>query len=454
MNKFKEQKVRIPAAAGKVLKRLHELGFEAWVVGGCVRDSILGLEPNDWDVTTDAQPHEVQAAFRRTIDTGLEHGTVTVRMDGESIEVTTYRIDGSYADHRHPDRVQFTSKLEEDLKRRDFTINAMACSEEDGLVDLFGGMQDLERGIVRCVGDPRERFTEDALRIFRAVRFCAKLGFGLDPATKEAAKELAPTLSLVSAERIRTELEKLLVSPHPEMIRLAWECGITRVILPEFDAEMESIQNNAHHQITVGEHTIRTLMASEPDRILRLTMLLHAAGKPLCQTIAPDGIYHYHGHAAPGAAVAKQVCERLKFDRATERTVVQLVKNHSLYPETTEEGVRRAVVLIGEDLFPMFLRVKRADIGGQSPAVQEKKFAYMDQVEEIYRRIAARGDCLSLRTLAVTGDDLIAAGIPKGKRIGEILQELLDLVLTDPSKNEKELLLDIVKDRFTESGIC
>ena len=454
MNNIKRQKIQIPAAAGKVLKRLHELGFEAWVVGGCVRDSILGLEPNDWDVTTNAQPSQVQAAFRRTIDTGLEHGTVTVRMDGESIEVTTYRIDGSYADHRHPDRVQFTSDLEEDLKRRDFTINAMACSEEDGLVDLFGGMEDLERGIVRCVGDPRERFTEDALRIFRAVRFCAKLGFELDPATKEAAKELAPTLAMVSAERIRTELEKLLVSPHPEMIRLAWECGITKVVLPEFDAEMECIQNNAHHQITVGEHTIRTLMAAEPDRILRLTMLLHDTGKPACQTIAGDGVYHYRGHAAPGAVIAKQVCDRLKFDRATERTVVQLVKNHSLYPETTEEGVRRAVVQIGEDLFPLFLRVKRADIGGQSPAVQEKKFAYMDRVEEIYRGILERGDCLSLRTLAVTGDDLMAAGIPKGKMIGETLQMLLDEVLTDPSKNSREILLDMVRSRPEASGGC
>ena len=343
--------------------------------------------------------------------------------------------------------MSFTTSLEEDLKRRDFTINAMAYNDRDGLIDLFGGMEDIRQRVVRCVGDPRERFTEDALRIFRAVRFCAKLGYDLDPATKEAAAAMAPSLAMVSAERIRTELEKLLVSPHPEMIRLAWECGITKVVLPEFDAEMEAVQNNAHHKISVGEHTIRTLMASEPERILRLTMLLHDTGKPLCQTQTPDGVFHYHGHAAPGAVVARQVLERLKYDKATERTVIQLVKNHSLYPELSDEGVRRAVVQIGEDLFPTFLKVKRADIGGQNQEVQARKFIYMDEVEAIYHRILERGDCLSLKTLAVTGDDLIAAGIPRGKRIGEILGMLFDRVLKDPSANEKDVLLAMALEK-------
>ncbi len=434
-------KINIPHAAAKVLSRLHELGYEACVVGGCVRDSLLGVEPEDWDITTSATPQQVKDAFARTIDTGERHGTVTVRMNQESLEVTTYRIDGGYADHRHPDQVQFTSNLEEDLKRRDFTINAMAYNEKDGLIDLFHGVEDLQRGVIRCVGDARARFTEDALRIFRAVRFCARLGFELDPETRKAACDMAPSLKYVSAERIRMELEKLLVSDHPEMIRLAWECGITKVILPEFDAQMEAVQNNAHHRITVGEHTIRTMCACDPDRILRLTMLLHDSGKPVCQTIDDKGVYHYHGHAAPGAVIAKDVCERLKYDKATERVVVHLIKNHSLFPELSEEGVRRAIVLLGEDLFPIFLKVKRADISGQSIEVQAKKFRYMDDLEAIYRRILERGDCLSLKTLAVSGNDLIAAGIEKGKKIGEILNILLDEVLTDPSKNEKEELL-------------
>ena len=438
-------RIQIPGSAAKVLARLQSLGYEAYVVGGCVRDSLLGTAPQDWDITTSANPRQIKAAFDRTIDTGIEHGTVTVRMDSESLEVTTYRVDGGYADHRHPDQVHFTKSLEEDLKRRDFTINAMAYNEQNGLIDLFGGMRDLENGIVRCVGDAGERFGEDALRIFRAVRFCAKLGFSLDPCTKEAGMRLASSLRYVSAERIRMELDKLLTSPHPEMIRLAWKMGITRMILPEFDAEMEAVQNNAHHRITVGEHTIRTMCACENDLVLRLTMLLHDSGKPVCQTIDEQGVYHYHGHAAPGAEIARTVMERLKYDKASEHTVVRLIRNHSLYPELTEEGVRRAVVQVGEDLFPVFLKVKRADIGGQNTEVQEKKFLYMDEVEAIYRRILSRGDCLSLKQLKVTGDDLICAGIPEGKQIGRILNSLLNEVLSDPGKNEREILLEIAR---------
>ena len=440
--KIRKERIQVPRTAAKVTGRLLALGYEAYVVGGCVRDSLIGLTPNDWDITTSASPEQIKSAFPRTIDTGIEHGTVTVRMDGENLEVTTYRIDGAYEDHRHPDQVKFTTRLEEDLRRRDFTINAMAYNDRDGLIDLFQGRQDLEAGVIRCVGDAGERFSEDALRIFRAVRFCAKLGFSLDPATREAAVHLAPTLAYVSAERIRMELEKLLVSEHPEMIRLAWECGITRVVLPEFDAMMEAVQNNAHHQITVGEHTIRTLVSVEADRILRLTMLLHDCGKPLCQTIDENGVRHYHGHAGPGAEAARRILERLKYDRATERVVVHLIRHHSLYPELTEEGVRRAAVTLGPELFDLFLKVKRADIRGQSIQVQEKKLQYMDEVEAIWRRILARGDCLSLRQLAVSGDDLIGAGIPKGKAVGQILGELLDAVLADPSENEKGKLLE------------
>ena len=434
-------RIEIPGYAAKVLDRLHELGYEAYVVGGCVRDSLLGTEPEDWDVTTNASPEKVRAAFPHTIDTGIEHGTVTVRMDGQSVEVTTYRIDGKYADHRHPDEVTFTESLEEDLKRRDFTINAMAYSEESGLIDLFGGQEDLRLRMVRCVGNARDRFTEDALRILRAVRFCAKLGFEMYPVTFEAARAMAQSLDMVSVERIQAELVKLLISPHPDKIRLAWECGITAVILPEFDKEMDCIQNNAHHRLTVGEHTVHTLMACPADKVLRLTMLLHDTGKPECQTLDKQGVYHYHGHAEPGAEIAERVLERLKFDKATERAVVHLVRCHSLYPELTDESVRRAIVQIGEDLFERFMAVKRSDIRGQSPEVQERKLIYMDELEEIYRRILRRGDCLSLKDLAVTGDDLIAAGMEKGPAIGAVLQKLLDEVLHDPELNRRDKLL-------------
>ena len=434
--------ITIPVKVRKVLDCLHREGYEAFAVGGCVRDMILGCAPDDWDITTSAKPEEIKRIFPATIDTGIEHGTVTVRMDGESFEVTTYRLDGNYEDHRHPDRVEFTSSLREDLRRRDFTINAMAYNEEEGLVDLFDGLGDLKRKLVRCVGEPRERFTEDALRIFRAVRFCAKLGFELDPGTRRAAEELAPSLKLVSAERIQTELVKLLVSPHPEMISLAWECGITAQVLPEFDLIMEAPQNNPHHIFSVGEHTIRTLMAIRADRILRLTMLFHDMGKPSVQTVDENGIYHHRGHAAPGAEIAGRIMRRLKFDRASERSVVQLVRCHSLYPDLTLEGVRRAVVRIGEDLFPLFLEVKCADIRGQNPEVQKEKLAYMDRVKELYEEILADGDCLSLKQLAVSGDDLLADGMKKGPELGSVLQALLDEVLEDPARNRKEYLLE------------
>lgn len=437
--------ITIPDKVRGVLSKLREAGFEAYTVGGCVRDSILGRVPDDWDITTNALPLQVKTVFDRTIDTGIEHGTVTVRYKGESFEVTTYRLDGRYEDHRHPENVSYTRSLKEDLMRRDFTVNAMAYNDQDGLVDLFGGLNDLKNGIIRCVGDPEERFGEDALRVLRAVRFCAKLGFRLDPATRQAAAQLAPSLKYISAERIRTELEKLITSPHPEEIRLAWECGITAVVLPEFDAEMAAQQNNHHHRVSVGEHTIRTMLAAPPDRILRWTMLLHDCGKPAVQRIDESGVYHYHGHAGPGADLAEKVLRRLKFDKASERDITALIRNHSLYPALSEAGVRRAVVQLTPRLFPKFLEVKRADIMGQNPEVQEEKLRYMDQVTGIYRRIVERGDCLSLHELAVSGNDLILAGCPKGTKVGELLQKLFEEVLTDPALNTKEYLLERAK---------
>ncbi len=440
--------IRIPEKAGRILSMLHEAGYEAYVVGGCVRDSILGREPDDWDITTSARPEEIKRVFPRTIDTGIEHGTVTVRLLQESFEVTTYRIDGKYEDHRHPDNVTFTRSLEEDLKRRDFTVNAMAYNEEEGLVDLFDAVGDLRKKLVRSVGDPRARFGEDALRILRSFRFCARLGFSLEEGTRQAARELASSLSLVSPERIRTELEKLIVSPHPEELLNAYECGVTAVVLPEFDAEMAAFQNNAHHCLTVGEHTIETMKASPMNRILRWTMLLHDSGKPRVQTRTEDGVYHYHDHAAPGAEIAGSVLRRLRFDRQSERDITTLIRNHSLYPELSEEGVRRAVVQLSPRLFPLFLDVKRSDIRGQRREVQEEKLRYMDELERIYRKILDRGDCLSLKELAVHGDDLIALGIRRGKALGSILEALLDEVLSEPARNERAYLLGRAREIY------
>lgn len=272
--------IYLPDKVKKIIETIESGGYEAYAVGGCVRDSILGRVPDDWDITTSASPQEIKNLFRRTVDTGILHGTVTVIMEREGFEVTTYRIDGEYEDSRHPKEVTFTSNLTEDLKRRDFTINAMAYNDREGLVDAFGGIEDMKARLIRCVGDPRERFGEDALRMMRAVRFSAQLGYGMEERTKAAVKEMAENLRNISAERIQTELVKLLTSPRPEDLRICYETGITRVILPEFDRCMETEQENPHHCYTVGEHILHSLNGVKADKALRFAMLFHDIGKP------------------------------------------------------------------------------------------------------------------------------------------------------------------------------
>ena len=290
-------KIELPKKVLFIINNLQLAGYDAFAVGGCVRDSILARKPQDWDITTSAKPEAIKEIFRRTIDTGIEHGTVTVMIGKDSYEVTTYRIDGAYEDSRHPKEVRFTNCLEEDLRRRDFTINAMAYNDDVRLVDVFGGMQDLNHHLIRCVGDPRERFSEDALRILRAVRFSAQLDFPIEPDTAKAVKELAPNLKNISAERIQTELVKLLTSPHPERIQDACELGITKVVLPEWDAMVGVKQNTIHHKYDVAEHTLHTLKHVKRDKYLRLTMLFHDMGKPAMKTTDEKGNDHFKGHA-------------------------------------------------------------------------------------------------------------------------------------------------------------
>ena len=439
---MRDIEIRIPPGAARILRVLEDHGYEAFVVGGCVRDSLLGRNPNDWDITTSALPLQVKALFRRTIDTGLKHGTVTILMDGEPFEVTTYRVDGEYLDGRHPSEVTFTASLQEDLQRRDFTINAMAYSEKKGLQDLFGGLPDLEKGLIRAVGDPAKRFGEDALRIMRAVRFAAQLGYEVEEETVQAMKELAPTLSKISAERIAAELEKLLVSPHPEKLKMAYECGITAVILPEFDRCMETAQNNPHHKYSVGEHTIVSIGNARPDRILRYTMLMHDMGKPSCKTTDEQGIDHFYGHQEVSAQMANDILRRLKSDNETRRSVSKLVRYHDLTCGLTGKSVRKAISLIGEDLFPLYLEVKDADTRAQSDFRFQEKMDYLEEVRHLYRKILEEGDCLSLKDLAVNGKDLIAAGMKPGREIGEVLEAMYRDVIDDPEHNNKEYLME------------
>lgn len=433
--------IQVPEKVSYIIDTLNRAGHQAYAVGGCIRDSILGRQPQDWDVTTSARPNEVKALFSRTIDTGIKHGTVTVLLEREGFEVTTYRVDGAYEDSRHPSQVTFTPSLTEDLKRRDFTMNAMAYNQTDGLVDVFGGMEDLKRGVVRCVGDPGQRFGEDALRMMRAVRFAAQLGFSIDEATREAVKTFAGTLSRISAERIATELTKLLVSAHPEEMRTLYALGITAVMLPEFDAMMHTPQDNPHHIYSVGEHTVYVLMQTPCDKVLRLAALLHDVAKPSCRSKGEDGRDHFYGHPQEGSRMAEKILRRLKFDNDTVDRVCRLVQWHDDNPPLTEKDVRRAMVRLGLESYPLLFALKRADILAQNPDRQAEKLCYVKEYEELYHRILEKKQCLTLKDLAVSGGDLIAAGIAPGPRLGKVLHALLELVLEDPEKNEKEYLI-------------
>lgn len=441
-------KIQLPEKVNTIIQTLQEHGYEAYAVGGCVRDSLLGREPGDWDITTSASPDETKKLFARTVDTGIEHGTVTVLLGKEGFEVTTYRIDGKYEDSRHPTEVIFTRNLREDLLRRDFTINAMAYNDTEGIVDIFGGMDDLKRKIIRCVGKARERFGEDALRIMRGVRFAAQLGFSLEKETKEAMAELAPTLEKISAERIQTELVKLLVSDSPELIREAYHLGITAVILPEFDEMMRTGQETKYHRYDVGEHTVQAVCNVPPDKVLRLTMLLHDVAKPEMKTVDADGTAHFKGHDIRGEQKAKEILRRLKFDNDTIHKVTKLVRWHDYRMPAEKKNVRKAMSKISAELFPMYLLVKRADILAHSMYRREEELENLSGLQKCYEEIVADHECVSLKQLAVTGTDLIGIGMKPGKQIGEVLNELLRIVLEYPEFNNKEHLLRFVQNRF------
>lgn len=441
-------KIVLPEKVTVIIQNLQMHGYEAYAVGGCVRDSVLARKPEDWDITTSAKPEEVKRLFRRTVDTGIEHGTVTVLLGKERFEVTTYRIDGIYEDNRHPKEVVFTNNLEEDLKRRDFTINAMAYNDDVRLVDPFGGMKDLNHHLIRCVGDPEERFSEDALRILRAVRFSAQLSFPIEPQTAEAIRRLAPSLQYISAERIQTELVKLLVSPCPERIRDAYELGITKVILPEWD-EMEGVeQHTPHHKYDVAEHTLYALKNVKRNKILRLTMLFHDMGKPFMKTTDENGRDHFKGHSLVSEEIARTVMRRLKFDNETMRKVTRLVCYHDYRIEATSKNVRRAMNRIGTDLFPYYLAVRLADVKAQSAYRKREKIENIIAIREIYQDILLKGQCVSLKDLAVSGKDLIYLGMKPGKELGNMLNELLEWVIDEPSYNKKEILCEYVKEKL------
>lgn len=395
-------RIELPKDVRHIINVLMENGYEAYAVGGCVRDSILGRTPGDWDITTSALPMQVKALFRRTIDTGIQHGTVTVMLGKNGYEVTTYRIDGKYEDSRHPKSVEFTSNLVEDLKRRDFTINAMAYNDEHGIVDVFDGMGDLKRKIIRCVGKAHDRFDEDALRILRAVRFSAQLGFDIEDDTAKAAKELAPTLVKISRERIHTELNKLLLSGNPDYFSVVYDLGVMKIIIPE-------LENIDAHKLDRIQHFIKKTRAVLPERYAALLSCVDAD-------------------------TAGRILKGLKLDNATISMASKLVKYYNMNPVVSEAAVRHYINEVGEN---DALRIIDFNI---SICGSELNKGYTD-MKKICVMVKERGDCTELRNLKISGRDLMEAGFPAGKQLGEILQKLLCEVLDNPKFNEYNYLL-------------
>ena len=439
---------KLPKGAEFVLRRLHDAGYQAYVVGGCVRDTLLGIAPKDWDVCTNALPHEMQAVFAdcHVIETGLQHGTLTVMYDHEPFEVTTFRVDGEYTDHRHPDEVIFVTDVRQDLSRRDFTVNAMAWSKETGVVDAFGGQEDLAARLIRCVGEPEKRFGEDALRIMRAMRFASVYGFAIDPDTDAAIHALKDTLAGVAAERIRVELAKLLCGAGAGNILRAYR-DVIFTLFPEL-AAMDGFDQHTHHHLwDVWEHTVRAVEAVPAVETLRLAMLLHDCGKMAVFTVDDQGEGHFYGHEEQSVRIAEKVLADLKLDNATRDRVLLLIGSHG-WPVTPERRLlKRRLNRLGEEALRQLIEVKRADAlatGTKDPAVVE---AHRAETLAALDALLAEQPCVTLRDMAVNGRDMMALGA-KGRTVGETLQWLLEQVLDDKLSNDRDVLLCAAREHL------
>jgi tRNA nucleotidyltransferase (CCA-adding enzyme) len=450
--------ITLPDKVSYIIEELMAHGFEGYAVGGCVRDSLLGRIPGDWDITTSADPYEVKQIFSRTIDTGIKHGTVTVMLGKEGFEVTTYRLDGEYEDNRHPKQVEYTKNLIEDLKRRDFTINAMAYNTKDGLVDEFEGLKDLQEKKIRCVGSADQRFDEDALRILRAVRFSAQLNFTIEDETLDAIHLKALNLRNISAERIREELNKLLLSSYPEKLMIAYETGLTKVILPEFDQMLATSLQGPYQHVNVAEHTLAALHYfdeklskgiedKKQQLIYRWAILLHDVARPGIKDNDTQVLNLNEEHQIKGANMAKAILRRLKFDNETIESVTKLVYYHNFRFGLSKEDIRRATNQIGEKYMPMLFAIQECNMETKDPQVIDEMRKNLRRAKELYQDMVEHEECVSLKNLAVNGKDLMEQGFKSGKNIGLLLDMLLEKVIVDPTLNTKEQLLEIAKSK-------
>lgn len=441
----------MPKNVDTAINLLQSAGFEAYAVGGCVRDSLLGKTPNDWDITTSAKPEDMKSVFAdfHCIDTGIKHGTVTVVIDGEPLEITTFRLDGEYEDNRHPKSVTFTSNLGADLGRRDFTVNAMAYSKMTGTVDLFGGQNDLKNGIIRCVGDPDRRFNEDALRILRALRFASALDFEIEEKTAQSLLKNRALLGNISEERIAKELLKLVCGKGAKRI-LTDFAPVLFEILPELQPMYKNSHDNPHHCYDIYEHTLIAVESIDPEPTLRFAMLLHDCGKPAVKKFDENGVAHFYGHQRISAEISAQILARLKVSNKFRDEILFLVSNHDrweLYENT--EKMPRYLSKFGLDGVLKLLKVMRADVLAQSPEYRYRLDQTAD-AEETAKNLAAQKPCLSLSELQINGRTLMDIGIPQGRKLGAVLAQLLDEVIDGVTKNTQEALTTRAREIYSE----
>lgn len=435
-------KLTIKPEANHIIHRLQAHGYEAFAVGGCVRNALLGLCPHDWDICTNAKPDEMRAVFSDyvTHDFGLKHGTLVVMMGEEPYEVTTYRVDGVYADNRHPEQVSFTDNLTLDLSRRDFTVNAMAYNDEQGFVDPFGGREDLKNGILRCVGNPEKRFNEDSLRIMRGVRFAATYGFAVEQETAAAIHRNAALLHRIAAERIRVELTGAVCGEHVLPVFAEFR-DVLATVIPELREAFDFEQKNKHHCYDVWEHILHAVAAIGRDPLLRVTMLLHDIGKPRACTTDKHGSRHFKGHQQISADMASVILKRMTFPNAFTADCLQLIIAHDIRFDGTQRQVKRVLQKLGEANMRRLFAVQRADIGAQSDYHRAEKLAAVAMAERQFEELVRSRACVALRDLAVNGSDLMAIGYQEGRAVGTALNRLLDAVTDGQLPNEREKLL-------------
>ncbi|MDR0380934.1 MAG: HD domain-containing protein [Oscillospiraceae bacterium] len=435
--------IDMPSGARDIIDALMSRGFEAYAVGGCVRDSLMGRVPHDWDVCTSARPCDVRDALGARypiIPTGEKYGTLTVSADGETFEVTTFRGDGAYSDGRRPDSVTFSDNLADDLSRRDFTMNAVAYNPRLGLADPFGGAEDIRRRVIRTVGAPRARLAEDALRIMRACRFASELGFSLDPDTAAAVKALAPTLANVAAERISAELIKLLMGSHVEHVLNAHREVLFAAVPPL--AALDCLEQNRHHFLDAYRHTARVVAASPPVPEVRMAALLHDVGKAACRTVGADGDVHFYGHAEISAETADALfAKELRFSGDFRKRVLLLIRHHNAEIAETGANVKRWLARLGEPAFRQLLDLNAADAAGHADMARERREAKTERLRLLLDVVIASKDCFSLQSLDINGHDLIAAGHEPGPQMGRLLRALLSAVIDGKCDNEKSALL-------------